>query len=263
MPIRVLIFWPQLFSDVNCIALWISSEKILTRLYLVLHWFHKRLEVHVKNPRENRCFQTIIVCSFGSVDNSNKCTVSWKMAVRLITVITVITSVNKEMCLMLRSESGNSFTSWNETAGLWWPRKGVIASSSIPSNQARLPYPEASPTNCPSAPTRASSDKPHWRTDREPSYRVIAGPREPAATESPGVRISDCFIRPRRFPTGNLWLSRTPGQNQPARGTGRARDPVPPLVPSKSGMVSARMGCLRGTPRTLSTDRLGTPRSPR
>ena len=56
--------WPQLFSDVNCIALWISSEKILTRLYSVLHWFHKRLEVHVKNPRENRCFQTIIVCSF-------------------------------------------------------------------------------------------------------------------------------------------------------------------------------------------------------
>ena len=56
--------WPQLFSDVNCIALWISSEKILTRLYSVLHWFHKRLEVHVKNPRENRCFQIIIVCSF-------------------------------------------------------------------------------------------------------------------------------------------------------------------------------------------------------
>ena len=31
--------WPQLFSDVNSIALWISSEKILTRLYSVLHWF--------------------------------------------------------------------------------------------------------------------------------------------------------------------------------------------------------------------------------
>ena len=28
---------PQLFSDVNCIALWTSSEKILTRLYSVLH----------------------------------------------------------------------------------------------------------------------------------------------------------------------------------------------------------------------------------
>ena len=40
--------WPQLFSDVNCIALWISSEKILTRLYSVLHWFHKRLEVNSK-----------------------------------------------------------------------------------------------------------------------------------------------------------------------------------------------------------------------
>src|SRR5512135_713309 len=95
--------WPQLFSDVNCIALWISSEKILTRLYSVLHWFHKRLEVHVKNPRENRCFQTIIVCSFVSVDNSNKCTVLWKIAVRLITVST---SVNKEMCLMLSSKGG-------------------------------------------------------------------------------------------------------------------------------------------------------------
>ncbi|HKM54995.1 MAG TPA: hypothetical protein VJY33_16420, partial [Isosphaeraceae bacterium] len=44
--------WPQLFSDVNCIALWINSEKFLTRLYSVLHWFHKRLEVNVKNPRE-------------------------------------------------------------------------------------------------------------------------------------------------------------------------------------------------------------------
>ncbi len=94
--------WPQLFSDVNCIALWISSEKILTKLYSVLHWFHKRLEVHVKNPRENRCFQTIIVCSFCSVDNSNKCAVLWKMAVRLISVST---SVNKEMCLMLRALS--------------------------------------------------------------------------------------------------------------------------------------------------------------
>jgi hypothetical protein len=60
---------PQLFSDVNCIALWISSEKILTRLYSVLHWFHKRLEVNIKNPRENRCFQIVIVFSFGSVDN--------------------------------------------------------------------------------------------------------------------------------------------------------------------------------------------------
>ena len=57
--------WPQLFSDVSCIALWISSEKILTRLYSVLHWFHKRLEANVKNPRENRCFQTVIVFSFG------------------------------------------------------------------------------------------------------------------------------------------------------------------------------------------------------
>src|SRR5208337_4564950 len=53
--------WPQLFSDVSCIALWISSEKILTRLYSVLHWFHNRLEANVKKPRENRCFQTVIV----------------------------------------------------------------------------------------------------------------------------------------------------------------------------------------------------------
>ena len=75
-----------------------------TRLYSVSHWFHKRLEVNVRNPRENRCFQTIIVCSFVSVDNSNKCTVLWKMAVRLITVST---SVNKEMCLMLRFHGGN------------------------------------------------------------------------------------------------------------------------------------------------------------
>src|SRR5208337_499724 len=90
--------WPQLFSDVSCIALWISSEKILTRLYSVLHWFHKRLEANVKKPRENRCFQTVIVFSFGSFDNSNKCTVLWKIAARLITVST---SVNKEMWVKL------------------------------------------------------------------------------------------------------------------------------------------------------------------
>src|SRR5208337_2628287 len=95
--------WPQLFSDVSCIALWISSEKILTRLYSVLHWFHKRLEANVKNPRENRCFQTVIVFSFGSSDNSNKCTVLWKIAARLITVST---SVNKEMWVKLSSKLG-------------------------------------------------------------------------------------------------------------------------------------------------------------
>ena len=91
--------WPQLCSDVNCIDLWTSSEKILTRLYSVLHWFHKQLEVNVKNPRENRCFQIVIVFSFGSVDNSHKCTVLWKIAARLITVST---SVNKEMWVKLR-----------------------------------------------------------------------------------------------------------------------------------------------------------------
>ena len=90
--------WPQLFSDVNCIALWISSEKILTRLYSVLHWFHKRLEVNIKNSRENLCLQIIIVFSFGSFDNSNKCTVLWKITARLITVST---SVNNEMWVKL------------------------------------------------------------------------------------------------------------------------------------------------------------------
>jgi hypothetical protein len=64
-----------------------------------LHWFHKRLEVNVKNPRENRCFQNVIVFSFGSVDNSNKCTVLWKIAVMLITVST---SVNNELWVKLR-----------------------------------------------------------------------------------------------------------------------------------------------------------------
>ena len=95
--------WPQLFSDVSCIALWISSEKILTRLYSVLHWFHKRLEANVKKPRENRCFQTVIVFSFSSFDNSNKCTVLLKIVARLITVST---SVNKEMWVKLSSTAG-------------------------------------------------------------------------------------------------------------------------------------------------------------
>ena len=95
--------WPQLFSDISCIALWISSEKILTRLYSVLHWFHKRLEVNVKNPRENLCFQTVIVFSFGSVDNSEKCTVLLKIAARLITVST---SVNQEMWVKLSCDGG-------------------------------------------------------------------------------------------------------------------------------------------------------------
>ena len=94
---------PQLFSDVNCIALWTSSEKILTRLYSVLHWFRMRLKVNIKNPRENRCFQTVIVFSFGSVDNLNKCTVLWKIAARLITVST---SVNNEMWVKLSAWGG-------------------------------------------------------------------------------------------------------------------------------------------------------------
>ena len=90
--------WTQLFSDVSRIALWINSEYILTRLYSALHWFHKRLEVNVKNPWENRCFQTVIVFSVGSVDNSYTCTVLWKIAARLIIVCT---SVNNEMWVKL------------------------------------------------------------------------------------------------------------------------------------------------------------------
>jgi len=95
--------WPQLCSDVNCIVLWTSSEKILTRLYSVLHWFHKRLEVNVKNPRENRCFHTVIVFSFDSIDNPNKCPVLVKIAARLITVST---SVNNEMWVKLSILAG-------------------------------------------------------------------------------------------------------------------------------------------------------------
>ena len=109
--------WPQLFSDVSCIALWISSEKILTRLYSVLHWFHKRLEANVKKPRENRCFQTVIVFSFSSFDNSNKCTVLLKIAARLITVST---SVNKEMWVKLSPLPGGGpgLTHHNSESGL-------------------------------------------------------------------------------------------------------------------------------------------------
>ena len=59
-----------------------------------------RLKVNVKNPRENRCFQTVIVFSFGSAEKLNKCTVLWKMAARLITVST---SVNNEMWVKLSS----------------------------------------------------------------------------------------------------------------------------------------------------------------
>ena len=98
--------WPQLFSDVSCIALWISSEKILTRLYSVLHWFHKRLEANVKKPRENRCFQIVIAFSFSSFDDSNKCTVLLKIAARLITVST---SVNKEMWVKLSTKARYPF----------------------------------------------------------------------------------------------------------------------------------------------------------
>ena len=52
----------------------------------------------LKTPRENRCFQTVIVFSFGSVDNLNKCTVLWKMAAKLIAVST---SVNNKMWVKL------------------------------------------------------------------------------------------------------------------------------------------------------------------
>ena len=95
--------WPQLFSDVSCVALWISSEGILTRLYSVLHWFHKRLEVNVKKSRENRCFQIVIVFSFGSVNILNTCTVLWRIAARLIAVST---SVNKEKWVKLSRQRG-------------------------------------------------------------------------------------------------------------------------------------------------------------
>src|SRR5208283_1183496 len=121
--------WPQLFSDINCIALCISSEKILTRLYSVLHWFHKRLEVNVKNPRENRCFQTVIVFSFGSVDKSHKCTVLLKIAARLITVST---SVNNEMWVKLRHSawavpcSGTSGSAWWQLSHCsMWPARSA------------------------------------------------------------------------------------------------------------------------------------------
>src|SRR5271166_4357203 len=118
--------WPQLFSDVNCIALWINSEKFLTRRYSVLHWFHKRLEVNVKNPRENRCFQIVIVFSFGLIDNSNKCTVLWKIAARLITVST---SVNNEMWVKLRSIGVFTLGSAGRGSAHLHPRRAVPALS--------------------------------------------------------------------------------------------------------------------------------------
>ena len=71
--------WPQLFADVSCIALWISSEEILTRLYSVLHWFHKRHEVNVKT-RENRMFSNSYSIFIGSVDSGHECTVLWRIA---------------------------------------------------------------------------------------------------------------------------------------------------------------------------------------
>ena len=78
-----------------------------------------RLKVNVKNPRENRCFQTVIVFSFGSVDNLNKCTVLWKMAAKLIAVST---SVNNEMWVKLSSWVELSF--WTDRA---LPCTGVFA----------------------------------------------------------------------------------------------------------------------------------------
>ena len=122
--------WPQLFSDVNCIALWISSEKILTRLYSVLHWFHKRLEANVKNPRENRCFQTVMVFSFGSFYNSNKCAVLWKIAARLITVST---SVNKEMWVKLSVKTGDQVKAGQKIA-----KVGHLVGITVPSDMLHL-----------------------------------------------------------------------------------------------------------------------------
>src|SRR5271166_4399751 len=135
--------WPQLFSDVSCIALWISSEKILTRLYSVLHWFHKRLEANVKKPRENRCFQTVIVFSFSSFDNSTKCTVLLKIAARLITVGT---SVNKEMWVKLSPDRG--VATGGPISG--WPDTRVAAGRT-----AERPAATGSRTRCGGAPARA------------------------------------------------------------------------------------------------------------
>ena len=58
-PLIRLIFGHNFFSDVSCIALWISSEKILTRLYSVLHWFHKRLEANVEKPGKTDVFKQL------------------------------------------------------------------------------------------------------------------------------------------------------------------------------------------------------------
>ena len=93
-----------------------------------MHWFHKRLEVNVKNPREKRCFQIIIVFSFGSVDNSNKCTVLWKIAARLITVST---SVNNEMWVKLRAKAGG-FSGDPEALLVILPRATFLVSPGLP-----------------------------------------------------------------------------------------------------------------------------------
>ena len=71
--------------------------------------------MNVKNPWENRCFQIFIVFSFGSIDNSNKCTVLWKIAARLIAVST---SVNNEMWVKLRLQGGSGGGSYSTHGGI-------------------------------------------------------------------------------------------------------------------------------------------------
>ncbi len=195
-PARRADLWPQLFSDVNCIALWISSEKILTRLYSVLHWFHKRLEVNIKNSRENLCFQTIIVFSFGSFDNSNKCTVLWKITARLITVST---SVNNEMWVKLssltRSESDGKLTEKGQ--GLGTSGSAMRADASAKSRLARTR----------ALPSRSSAT---WKARSSESRLALSIPGKPVAltpneSRSPSTLKSTSEVWKPRDASKGMW----------------------------------------------------------
>ena len=133
-----------------------------------------RLKVNVKNPRENRCFQTVIVFSFGSVDNLNKCTVLWKMAAKLIAVGT---SVNNEMWVKLSCE-GREVGAIHISRGSWgrphFPGARGLVALSLTESGWPFPFRSFRPT-----------------AGRRAAKKTLIFPktRSPARTSDPACRI--------------------------------------------------------------------------
>ncbi len=171
----------------------------------MLHWFHKRLEVNVKNPRENRCFQTAIVCSVGTVEKSNTCTVVLTIAAMLISVST---SVNNEMWVKLRSEVTRTMATTDRSRASPRRRRGIPHRRAPPScRSARLA----------SLPTTTRGLTPKTRVKGSVTMAMNACFRHDDVTSSPPVDKHGL--------TPGLWCSKVRANPLSHRPGPRARTP--------------------------------------